>query len=451
MKRWIKWTLGVVGTIIVILAVLVVWNWEMITILSGTEGLSGDENSIPEVAELELTLLETGKADWASWYGPDGQRRSLVKGIKTDWSAGLKKLWEVNYICQGDQSATWSAPVIQGNRLIICGRDSDNDLVFCLDPVTGKLLWQVSYPAKASSNHGTGPRATPYIDKNSVFTFGRNGDLVCWRLMDGEALWHRNVTDEGGQEPTWGHSSSPLVIDDLVLVQGGGSCRTIAYKKKTGQVAWKSGNGLPGYAALTTMTIDDIKTLIVFHGMGVAALAVEDGNELWNVNWRTPNDINATTPIVFEDRVFITSGNGTGSMLLKAKRTRVDSIWRTESFASLHSDPYVIDDYLYGYSGDSYQNNGAFKCIDLKNGEEKWTTNEMGWGTCILVDEYLLCCDIKGNIFLMKPVPNAFVKVTELPSALGDIRGPVWTMPVVSNSRLYLRFKQKMICYDIIG
>ena len=451
MKRWLKWTLGIVGTIIVILVALVVWNYDMITIISGTEGLSGDEIPIPAVSELELTSLETGEADWGSWYGTDGQRRSLVTGIKTDWSDGLKKLWEVNYLCQGDQSATWSAPVIQGNRLVICGRDPDNDLVFCLDPATGILLWQISYPAKAKPSHGAGPRATPYIDENRVYTFGRNGDLACWRLLNGESLWHKNVTDEGGQEPTWGHSSSPLVIDDLVLVQGGGSCRTIAYEKETGNIAWKSGNGLPGYAAIETMTIDDIKTLLVFHGTGLSALSKADGTELWNVKWRTNYNVNATTPLVIDDRVFITSGYGTGSMLLRANRARADSLWRIESFSSIHSDPYVIDGYLYGYSGDSFQNKGSFKCLDLKNGEEKWTTNEMGWGTCVLVDGYLLCCDIKGNMFLMKPNPNEFVKVSELPSALGDIKGPVWTTPIVSNGRLYLRFKQKLICYDMIG
>jgi hypothetical protein len=231
MKRWLKWTLGIVGTIIVILVTLVVWNYDMITIISGTGGLSGDEIPIPAVSELELTPLETGEADWGSWYGPGGQRRSLVTGIKTDWSDGLKKLWEVNYLCHGDQSATWSAPVIQGNRLVICGRDTDNDLVFCLDPASGKLLWQVSYPAKATPSHGTGSRATPYIDEDRVYTFGRSGDLACWRLLDGEGLWHKNVTDEGGQEPTWGHSSSPLVIDDLVLVQGGGVAGQSLMKK----------------------------------------------------------------------------------------------------------------------------------------------------------------------------------------------------------------------------
>jgi outer membrane protein assembly factor BamB len=199
------------------------------------------------------------------------------------------------------------------------------------------------------------------------------------------------------------------------------------------------------------MTIDDTKTLLVFHGKGLSALTVADGAELWNVKWRTSYNVNATTPVVIDDRVFITSGYGTGSMLLRANRARADSLWRIESFSSIHSDPYVIDGYLFGYSGDSFQNKGSFKCLDLKNGEEKWTTNEMGWGTCVLVDGYLLCCDIKGNMFLMKPSPNEFVKVSELPSALGDIKGPVWTTPIISNGRLYLRFKQKLICYDMIG
>ena len=89
-------------------------------------------------------------------------------------------------------------------------------------------------------------------------------------------------------------------------------------------------------------------------------------------------------------------------------------------------------------------------CIDLKTGEEKWRTNDMGWGTCILVDGYLICLDIKGNLFLMKPDPQKFIQVSNLERALGEIKGPVWTMPIVANGKLFLRFKQKLICYDII-
>ena len=76
--------------------------------------------------------------------------------------------------------------------------------------------------------------------------------------------------------------------------------------------------------------------------------------------------------------------------------------------------------------------------------------NDMGWGTCVFADDHLLCLDIKGNLFLMKPDPDKFVKISELRKALGDVKGPVWTKPVLANGRLYLRFKQRLVCYDIV-
>ena len=137
--------------------------------------------------------------------------------------------------------------------------------------------------------------------------------------------------------------------------------------------------------------------------------------------------------------------------MLKVRHDHVQVLWQSEAHAAHHSDPYLIDQNIYGYSGDSFQNKGSFICIDAGTGQEKWSTNEMGWGTSLRVDGYLLTCDIKGNIFLVKPDPSRFIKVAELSSALGDIRGPVWTMPVVANGRLYLRFKQTLVCYDIIN
>jgi hypothetical protein len=451
MKKWLKWLISIIGIFVVVIIVYVAWNWTKINIVSGTEELSGESSGIPEVVGVGTDSLQFGESDWISWYGPDGDRIAREKDLQTDWSKGLNKIWEVDFLCQGSGSASWSAPVIQGNRLVVCGRDTGQDLILCLNPNDGTLIWYQSYVAKTKKTHGSGPRATPYIDGERVYTFGRGGDLGCWRLFDGEALWRKNVTDEGGESPTWGYSSSPLVIGNLVLVQGGGDCRTIAYDKITGDVVWKSGSGFAGYAALSKIDIDGNQTVLAFHGTGLAAVTADEGTELWNENWTTRYNVNATSPVVTGNRVFITSGYGTGSKLLEVKSDRADSLWRSEAFSSHHSDPYIIDGYIYGYSGNSFQNKGSFKCIDLTNGEEKWSTNDIGWGTCVLVDGYLLCSDIKGNIALVKPNPSEFILVTELSSALGDIRGPVWTTPVVSNGHLYLRFKEKLICYNIAG
>ena len=149
--------------------------------------------------------------------------------------------------------------------------------------------------------------------------------------------------------------------------------------------------------------------------------------------------------------VFISSGYGTGAQLLKVSRTQAEVLWQNKAVASHHSDPYILDGHIYGFSGQSNQNKGAFKCLSLADGSEVWSTNEMGWGTCMLADGHLVCLDIKGNLFLMKPDPDAFVPVTRLPLALRDVEGPVWTRPVAANGRLYLRFKQKLVCYDLVN
>jgi outer membrane protein assembly factor BamB len=376
-----KWLLGIVGTGILAIIVVAAVKWPSISILKGTDGLNGDIEVIPDTAPKNLKSLTKGGADWISWLGANGDNRSLVTGIKKDWSYGLKKLWQVDYLCQDNSSATWSAPVVQGNRLVVCGRDSENDLVFCLDAEEGTMLWQGSYAAEANTSHGSGPRATPYIDDDRVYTYGKSGDLVCWSLFDGEELWTTNVSFEGGALPQWGLSSSPLVLGDLVIVQGGGSARTVAYDKMTGKVIWKSGNGLAGYAAVTKMDIDAKTVILSFHGGGIAAIDAKNGSELWNMPWETPWNVNATTPITIGGRVFITSGYKTGGAMLKASLDGAETLWQNETISSQHSDPILIDGLLYGYSGDSSQNKGSFKCVDTENGAEIWATNDMGWGT----------------------------------------------------------------------
>jgi outer membrane protein assembly factor BamB len=417
--------------------------------IQGKERLSGMQQPIPEPVK-SINPFEKGQADWPCWRGQTGDGKSTVAGITKDWSKGLKKLWEVNYLCQGERNVSWSSVAVSGNRLVAPGRDDEKDLVFCLDPQNGNLIWVGSYPAKTKSSHGPGARATPYIDENRVYTFGKSGDLVCWSLEDGQLIWRKNVEDEGGKEPQWGHSSSPVVYQDKVIVQGGGDALVIAYNKMTGELVWKAMQGKAGYAAILSAEIDGTSKLLVFHGTGLAYIQPDDGKVLWNIDWETDYGVNATTPAVFGSTVFITSGYDTGCQAIKVNDTGAETLWNNKILASQHSDPIIIDGFLYGYSGQSNQNKGQFKCVELATGKEMWSTNEIGWGTTVYVDEHLLCMDIKGNLFLVKPDPNKFNKVTEFRNALGEVSHPAWTIPVIANGRLYLRYMQRLICYDIL-
>ena len=185
MKKFLKWFAIVVGALLLVFIIYTWLNWESISIFRRTEAISGKTEMIPAAQAQNLPPLEKGPADWTTWLGATGNSRSAVTSLKTDWSRGLELLWEVDFLCQGQTSAAWAAPVVQGKRLVVTGRSTDADLVFCLNSQDGKLLWQKSYPADAGASHGAGPRATPAIDGDKVYTFGRNGDLKCWNLFDG--------------------------------------------------------------------------------------------------------------------------------------------------------------------------------------------------------------------------------------------------------------------------
>lgn len=416
-------------------------------IYHGSESLHGPHGPIPPVASPPGPL-ETGHADWPCWRGPhgDGKTDSLLG------PGGLRKLWEVTYLCQGPSSVTWSSPAIQGNRLVVPGRDGNRDLTFGLDPATGHLLWLGSYEAPTGSGHGSGPRATPFIDGRHAYTFGRGGHLACWNLLDGKLLWLADVAGVGGQEPEWGHSSSPLVFADKVIVQGGGSALVAAFDKRTGRLAWKHGEGKAGYAALTTMNHPRGPLLLAFHGRGLLFLSPEDGGRIAEIPWETRYDVNATTPAVEGNVVFITSGYQTGGAAVAVGEDGTPAIlWRNKAIASHHSDPILLDGHIYGYSGQSTQNRGSLKCLELRTGRECWSTDQAGWGTMIHAGGVLICLDIRGNLHLVKPDPSAFRKVAEYREVFGPLKDPVWTPPAAANGRLYLRHLQRLLCLAPAG
>jgi outer membrane protein assembly factor BamB len=446
MKRYVKVILIVV-TIVLISAFY--FGYQIYKMINGSEPLTGKQDNIP-VKMMTIPPIKTGTADWTNWRGVNFDGKSATKGIINDWSDGLEKLWNVNYLCQDKSTASWSSPVVQGNRLIVPGRDKTNDLVFCINAENGELIWSGSYEAAAETSHGPGSRATPFINENRVYTFGRSGDLVCWQLEDGKLLWRINVKDVGGIEPSWGFSTTPLVVNNMVIVQGGGNALVIAFDKVTGEIIWKSMEGEVGYAAAITMNIENEVKLLIYHGKGLSCLNLMDGEVLWTVPWPTDYGVNATTPIVYNDIIFHTSGYMMGCEAIKVTKNGYTVLWKNNVMEAQHSDPILIDGYIYGYSGESSRNTGQFKCLELSTGKEMWSTDLIGQGTTIFVDGYLICQDIKGNIFLIHPDPSEFKKLGELRAALKDVKNPAWTVPVIANGKLYLRYMQQLVCYNLM-
>jgi outer membrane protein assembly factor BamB len=436
-------------TVFIVLIIVGFVGYQVYKLTMGSEPLTGKLEKIP-ARSSSMPPVTTGDSDWKNWRGPNFEGKSATTGILTDWSKGLKKVWSANYLCQGNSTASWSTPVIQGNRLVVPGRDNNNDLVFCINAESGELIWSGSYEAPAETSHGPGSRATPFIDGERVYTFGRSGDLVCWQLEDGKLLWRKNVIDFGGVQPTWGFSTTPLVLDNMVIIQGGGTSLAIAFDKLTGDLLGKSMAGDVGYAAAIPITIENETNVLVYHAKGLSCINPTTGKELWTVPWPTEYGVNATTPIISNDIVFHTSGYKMGCEALKVTKSGYTVLWKNNLMEAQHSDPVLIDGYIYGYSGESSRNKGQFKCLELATGKEMWSTDKIGQGTTTWVDGHLICLDIKGNLFLVKPDPSGFKKVGEILAAIPDVKNPAWTVPVVANGKLYLRYLQQLICYDLI-
>jgi outer membrane protein assembly factor BamB len=412
----------------------------------GSEKIPGKREAIPQKT-MALDSISTGLSDWPNWQGQNFDKKSSFTGLKKNWSEGLDKLWDVNFLCQGEQTATWSAPVIQGNVLIVPGRDEKNDLVFCLNAESGEIIWRGSYEVKTNTNHGPGARATPFIDNDRVYTYGRSGDLVCWNLIDGKMLWHKNVGDSGGVEPDWGYSSSPLVYGNKVIVQAGGEALAIAFDKFTGEVLWTSGNGPGGYAPLTFMKADS--SFLLFSGEALSGINKETGSVNWTIPWVIDYKMNASLPVSEGNIIFVTSGYEKGSMAVKVEANKASVLWESKAIEGMHSDPVIINGFVYGYSGNSSSNRGNLVCLRLSDGKEMWKSTEAGNGTFTFADGYLICFDIKGNLYLVEANPDKFVKTGEFLKAMPYVKNPAWTAPVIANGRLYLRYLQSLICYDL--
>ena len=163
--------------------------------------------------------------DWTSWRGPNGDGISL----ETDWDPGAlsgdpRILWKVNV------GFGFSSVSVKGKKLYTMGNIKDQDIVFCLDTESGKVIWTHSYQCTPGDYRG--PRATPVVDEGYVYTLSREGHLHCLSAKNGKVRWKRHLADDFGVEiPSSGFSGSPVIDGDL-LVLNAGKHGTVLNKKK---------------------------------------------------------------------------------------------------------------------------------------------------------------------------------------------------------------------------
>ncbi len=390
---------------------------------------------------------QTEAGDWPQFLGPKRNGVSTEKGLITTWSRkGPRQIWQ-RKVGEG-----FAGPVITGHRLILFHRVGDKDVVECLDAKTGKTKWKTPYSTTYRDNYnkGNGPRATPTIAGKYVITLGAGGQLQCLKLADGSRVWKRNVNTDYQTPPNFfGVGNSPLVADDLVLVNvGANGAGIVAFKLDTGKEVWKATSDEASYSSGVLTTVDGARRAIFLTRHGVVIVDPKTGKMFFRKRWRARNaaSVNAATPLIIGDRVFVSSSYNTGALLLKLKKDGADELWQDLDTMSNHYNTSVYHDgHLYGFDG--RQEAGAnFRCVDLKSKKVRWNKAGFGCGSMVLAEGRLIVLTESGELLLVDASPKGF---KELARAMVFEDTPCRAQIALANGLLYARDASKLVCFDL--
>lgn len=388
-------------------------------------------------AAFLLGVLETPAGDWPQWRGPGRDGISAEK-INAVWPAGGPAvLWRAAV-----GTGFCSIAVSQG-RAYTLGNRNDQDTVWCLDALTGKVRWRHAYAARLDPQwYEGGPGSTPTVESNRVFTMSKWGDVFCLDAASGAIVWQRDLRQEGLRPNRWGFAGSPLLWGGLVILNAGAA--GLALDRGTGRVAWSTGTNATGYASPTLCHLGGQECVLIFAAKALVALDPRTGHELWRQAWETKWDTNITDPLVQPNGIFLSSfSRGCAWLALEDGRPKL--LYESKVLYNHLSPGIVLGDYLYAFSGEA-KFTTDFRCVHLPTGALKWARKDPAFGSVIAADGKLLLLSEKGELLLAAASPAGFTPLARA----RVLDGVCWTPPALANGLLYARnARGDLVCVDL--
>ena len=386
------------------------------------------------------------KGDWPQILGPN--RNGIYTGpeiVPSFPRTGPPPLWK------RDVGAGFAGPSVAGDRLILFHRVNNRETVEAMDANTGKTIWTFDYATSYRDDFGfdEGPRAVPVIAGGRVVTHGADGMLHGIDFASGKMLWSvdtRKVFE--APKGYFGVASSPVVDGARVLVNVGGTKGGIvAFDAASGKTLWTATSDEPSYSAPIVADIGAQHTGVFFTRTGLVAVDPTSGKVLYQYRWRARQaaSVNAATPIVTGDRIFLSASYGTGAVLLQVANNAVKPLWSgDESMSNHYSTSVLKDGYLYGFDG-RQEFGQTLRCVELATGKVMWNVDGFGAGTLLIAGDTLVITRESGELALAPASPKAF----RFNARAQLIKGVVRAYPALANGRYYVRNDRELAAYDL--
>jgi len=435
----------------------------------------------PSVRKPKPLASDAVTSDWPSFLGPSHN------GVSTETKLSRKLppplVWEFA------RGTGYASPAVVGDRLVFLHRVVDQEIVECLHAETGASRWRFRYATAFEDRYGynNGPRASPVIDGERVYTMGAEGKLHCLELSSGKVMWKHDLRAEYKvSQDFFGTASTPLVEGQLLILNVGapGGPSVAAFDKTTGREVWRAGKEWgPSYASPVPATIYGKRRVFVFAGGesspptgGLMSIDPANGHIDFTFPWRsrTVESVNASCPVVFGNKVFISASYRTGGALLEVQPDFTHRVvWTTPEFALHFNTAIHRDGYLYGFDGRN-EPDASLACVDAATGKVMWretpewmdtietragarTTQITGTyrGSLMSVDGSYLCLGEMGHLLWMDLTPRGYKEISR---AWLFAARESWSLPVLSHGLLYVAQNTRdlargggprLLCYDL--
>ncbi len=417
--------------------------------------------------------------DWPDFLGPKRNGKSTETGLQTTWPAsGPPIVWQTPI------GTGYSAPAIADGRLYHFARFGDAARLTCFDAKTGAEVWKCEHPSNYEDmlGYNNGPRATPVVERPHVYTYSAEGILQCVRVADGKPVWRVDtMKDFHVVKNFFGVGSTPLVWNDLLLVNVGGSpagspadvyaargmvqsdasC-IIAFDKHTGKVRWKTGDDLASYASPIVARIDGRDVIFMFARGGLLAIDPAKRQTIAKFPWRARvlESVNASTPVMKDNELFISETYELGSALVRFTGGKFDEVWtdrgrrRNRAMALHWNTPIEHESYLYGSSG-YHAPEAELRCVEWKTGKVVWSEPDMGRSSLLLVEGILVCLSEDGVLRLIRATPERYDELAEWEPTAADgaplLSYPAWAAPALADGLLYVQGADRLLCVRLLS